>query len=295
MSSSSFTRFSKRRDLGSIISDTIGFIRAEGQPLISVVIKVSIIPMIIAICAGLYYAYVTGSIQATSVDEYGYVDPMADLYDIGGSLTSLLLLGLCLAVVQSLIGLATLSYIRSYQENNGKVDFDQVSSLIKSKFASFLGLNILTAIVIGIGMIFCFLPGIYFWGALALSPCILVFNDRGAFDSFGDSFSFTKDYYWNTFGSIFVIWLILAVSGAAINFPITLYATGAQFDMFAQATMNMDELIIDPIYIILNIIGYMATFFFEIVVYVSRAFIFFDIEEQENPSTPDIIDTIGSE
>lgn len=295
MSNPSFIRFKKNRDLGNILGDTLNFLREEGQPLIGVVLKVAIVPMILSIGAALYYNYVNAKNQLALQDQSEYAQPLFDTSDLGTTMISLLFMALSFIVTYSLIGSATLSYIRSYQENNGKVDFDRVSQLIKEKFGSYVGLSILNGIVVIVGFILCFLPGFYFWGTLALAPCILVFDDKGALDSFGDSFSYTKSHFWNTLGMIFVIWLILFVLGIIVNLPVTLYS-GVDFDFLSQGkALDMDNLIVDPIYIVLTMVSYMVGFFFEIIIMISRAFMFFDIEEQERPSTPDVIDTIGTE
>lgn len=294
MSNQTHINFNKRRELGSVISDSLRFISDEFQPLVSVILKVNIIPMIMVIVAGIYYAYVSAKFQETAgMAEYG--EPMFNMYDVGGSLVGLLLLLIAFIVSNTLIGVTTLSYIDSYRTNNGKVDFEALSRMIKNKFPSYLGMSIVTGIITGIGFVFCILPGFYFWATLALAPCILVFNDRGALDAFGDSFGFTKNYFWNTFGSIFVIWLILFIISFIISIPLSLY-TGEGIGFFNQNnTIDINQMVTDPIYLLLNVVIYLFGFFFEIIVLVSRAFIYFDIREQESPTTPNIIDSIGTE
>lgn len=294
MRNQSHINFNKRRDLGSVISDTLRFVSDEFQPLVSVILKVNVIPMLMVIAAGIYYAYVTAKMEENNgFSEYG--QPVLDWYDLGGSFLALLLLLIAFVVANTLIGVTTLSYIDSYRTNNGKVNFDDLSKMIKDKFPSYLGMSIITGIITGIGFIFCILPGFYFWATLALAPCILVFNDRGALDSFGDSFGFTKNYFWNTLGSIFVIWLIIFVISFIINIPLSLY-TGEGIDFFNQNnTIEIDKMVTDPIYLLINVLIYLVGFFFEIITLVSRAFIYFDIREEENPTTPNIIDSIGTE
>lgn len=292
MNDQNYIEFKKKRDLGKIISDTLNFIREEGQPLLSVIIKVSVIPMIMVAVAGIYYAYLTSKMQSSSAN-YGY--PVFDGYDFGGMLVASLLLLLAYLVAHALIAASTLSYIHSYESNNGKVNFKDVYDMVKNKFGSFIGLNLLNGIVIGVGLMFCFLPGIYFWIVLSLSPCLLIFQGKGALDSFGDSFSYTKENFWNIFGSVFVIWVILFVLGILINLPVTFY-TGADVNIFSQdVTIDMDQMISDPIYLILTVVAYIVDFFFQVLIMISRAFIFFDIEEQNNPTTHNVIDQIGVE
>ena len=288
-----YIRFRQLRGVGQILSDTVNFIRQEGQSLISVILKVSIIPMLIMIAAGVYFTYVTTQYQDSSVD-YEYGEPLFTGYDVGGFFLVLLFFLLAVIVAYALISAATLSYIDSYERNDGKVNFEEVFAMIKTKFGSFIGLGILSGITIGVGLILCLLPGLYFMTILALAPCILIFNDKGTFDAFGDSFSYFKNHFWNTLGVILLVGLILWSIGFALNLMQTLY-TGATVNILSQdTTIDMESFITDPIYLLLSIIIYVADFFLHMVRMIAYGFTYFDIEEQERPSTPDIIDTIGS-
>ena len=292
MSDLDYIKFKKQRDLGQILSDTINFFRQEGQALVSVIFKVSVIPMLMAMAAGIYYVYVSTKAQSATYDPYGGFE--FNEFDIAGILLAAVMLFVAYIVAYGLISTATLGYIDSYEGNRGEVNFSEVSDIIKTKFGPYIGLSILSALVMGVGLMLCFIPFFYFWGVLALAPCLMIFQRKGVFDAFGDSFSYFKNHFWTTLGCILVIFIIIFVISFIINLPLTFYTGGGGSLFSAEATLDMDRMITDPMYLILTIISYLIGFFFHIVTMIAYSFLFFDIEEQEHPSTPDIIDEIGS-
>ena len=140
------------------------------------------------------------------------------------------------------------------------------------------------------GTLLCFFPGIYLGIVLSVSTCILIFQNRGVFDSIGDSFSFIKDHWWDTFGVLFVVHLLIFVISLVLNLPMIIY----EYDVTGFNFVNFDTLS-DPIYLILTIVSYIVEFVFYVVSLIATALIYFDIEEQKYPSTPKIIDEIGSD
>jgi len=293
MNNLNYIRFKKQRDLGQILSDTIKFFRQEGLTLVSIILKVSVIPILMVMVAGVYYVYISAKSQSNTYDSYGGFE--LDQFDIAGVMLALALLFVAYIVAYGLVSTTTLGYIDSYEENRGEVNFSEVSKIIKTRFASYIGLSILSAIVMGVGLMLCIIPFFYFWPILALAPCIMIFQRKGAFDAFGDSFGYFKNHFWNIFGCILVIFILIFFISFIVNLPMTFYTNGSLNIFSTEATIDIDKMVTDPIYLILTIISYSIAFFFHIITMIAYSFIFFDIEEQEHPSTSDVIDEIGVE
>ncbi|MEQ6124143.1 hypothetical protein AAON49_08095 [Pseudotenacibaculum sp. MALMAid0570] len=286
MNDLNYVEFKKQRDLGALISDTVKFLRIEGKPFFITIIRASIIPMIIAIAGALYYTF--------TVAESSYLNS-GNLFSSGNILLSLLGYYGTLILVNASISNSALSYIKSYAFNRGVINYEDIQETTKSKFGSVLGLSFLNAIVMAVGFMFCFLPGIYFAVVLSVSTSILMFNNLGVFDAFGDAFNFIKGNWWETFGVLLVAGLIIIVLNIILNLPAMIYQFGTDgFNFFTiENTVSATELFSDPVFLILTVLSYLINYFFHAVGVVLSALIYFDIEEQRNPSAPDIIDEIG--
>ena len=56
MNDQNFINFKRRRDVGKMLSDTFQFLSTEWKPFFGTILKTSIVPILIAICAMVYYA-----------------------------------------------------------------------------------------------------------------------------------------------------------------------------------------------------------------------------------------------
>jgi len=72
MDTQNFINFKKKRDLGAILSDTFKFLYTEWKTFFGTILKISIIPILIAICAVIYYGM-------SSVSLLGDFSQIADL------------------------------------------------------------------------------------------------------------------------------------------------------------------------------------------------------------------------
>ena len=122
-----------------------------------------------------------------------------------------------------MVSASAMYYVKSYVENQGKVNYDYVKQMTFSKFWSFTALYIVTGIIVFVGILFCFLPGIYFGIVLSLSSCLLVFTKKSAMDAIGDAFTFIKGHWWDSFGILIVVSLIVSVLNYITQVPAMIY------------------------------------------------------------------------
>lgn len=292
MEEHNFINFKRTRDLGGILSDTIKFLSVEWKPFFATIFKISIIPVLIAICAAIYFVmnYTSFYVELLQFNEY---------YNEEGISFSHIFLPLSAFIISyvfayALVTVASLSYIKSYISNKGNVNYEEIQNLTKEKFWPYVGLFFLIGIMVGFGLLFCFLPGIYLGVVLSLSICLLIFQNKGALDAVSDSFGFIKEHWWETFGILLVVQIIIAVISFFVALPASLYQG---IDMATviqnQDTTELMGTFTDPIYLGLLAITYIVKFILYIVSVVATVFIYFDIKEQKDPSS-DIIDEIGA-
>lgn len=297
MNDPNFVQFKKERDLGAIITDTFKFFRLEWKPFFTTILKASIIPILIAILAVIFYtssfsSFFEGFAYA-SYDAYGN-EP--EVQDLGMFFISVFAFLIAYLIAYSMATVSGLSYIRSYIENKGIVNFEDVNASTKQNFWSYVGLLFLTGLIVGIGFVLCFIPGIYLWVPLALATCLLIFEKRSVGDSISYSFDFIKGHWWDTFGTLIVIQLILGVLGALTDIPATIYQLiKIGIDAGSQDPTAVFEIFSDPIYLFLLAFSYFFKIIMYIVSVVATVFIYYDINEQKNASgSMDMIDSLGS-
>ena len=174
-----YIEFKKQREIGDIISDTFAFIRVEFKPFFSAFFTI-VGPHLLAmlICMG-FYLYIAGD-QFNFIDvQYSSTTP--DFLMFGLSLFMYLI---SMVVVYTISQATVLHYIKSYAASNGSVDMHEVRRNVYRSFWSFIGLGILVGLSVGIGFLFCFIPGIYLYVPLTLSFSVLVFTEKDVMDSY---------------------------------------------------------------------------------------------------------------
>jgi hypothetical protein len=291
MDTQNFINFKKKRDLGTILSDTFQFLSSEWKPFFGTILKISIIPILIAICAVVYY----GMSSVSFLGDFSQIADFQGGFNFSDLLLPILAFLFSYLIAYALITVAALAYIKSYIDNKGVVNYEEVQNSTKEKFWPYVGLFFLNGIIVFFGALFCFLPGIYFGIVLSLSICLLIFQNKSVTDAINDSFSFIKGHWWETFGILIVVQLIIIFISFILDLPATLYQA-ADITSIIQGNASNEILksFSDPIYLMLIALSYFIKFILYIVATVATVFIYYDIKEQKDPST-EIIDEIGVE
>jgi len=267
--------FKKQRELGEILSDTFGFLRSEFKPFFTTFFKI-VGPYLIVmlICYG-FYMYQFGDLLNFNVESSDSLANGLILFVVGAAFFVAVIAAYVLSQA------TTLFYIESYSNNKGVANFDEIKENVYKSFWQFIGLGFLVGICVGVGFIFCLIPGIYLYVPLALSFSIMVFNQKGVSEAFSDSFTLVKDYWWITFASIFVVGIIVTVASYAFALPSTIY-TYAKMGILSGEIDAENFDIIDPVSILLGIIGMLAKFLLNIISMVAGVLIYFDLNEKKN-------------
>jgi len=289
-------QFKKERDLGAIISDAFTFLREQWKPFFTTVFKISLFPILIFIISisVMYYFFtdfMSLAVLGGDMGDYNY-----DLENnIGLMFGAILVLSIFYLIAYTVVTLSSMYFIKSYVDNE-EFSLRSIQEKVQDKFWSFIGLSILNVLIIFVGMLFCFLPGIYLGITLALTTPLLVFENRGATDAIDKAFSFIKGHWWETFGIMLVVMILIGVLNGISQAPLMIYSLikMGTSSFLSEDPNQMFSIYRDPIYIGLTAFSYVVRFFFYVISLITTSFIYFDINEQKNASgSMEMIDSIG--
>ncbi|GAB1309373.1 hypothetical protein KH5_20560 [Urechidicola sp. KH5] len=292
---SNFIQFKKERDLGAIISDCFNFIRLNWKGYFGTIFRIAGPSLIVLIVALGFYMYSLGGFVELGIS--GNFQDVSDGNFIGIAL-SLAVAFISGIVFYVLTQLSSMYYIRMYIANKGEgiIDSKEVYKLVIDKFWSFLGFGITMIILVMLGTMLCILPGIYLGVVLSLGIPIMVFENKGIGDTLSHCFRLIKEHWWETFGIMFVVGLLVGIIGQAFSVPNLIY----YFFKIGTSAMDNDptailDIFSDPIYLALLAFGYIGQFFLSTITYLSNVFIYFDLNEQKNMTgTLESIDSLGA-
>ena len=294
---SNLIEFKKERDLGAIITDTFTFIRENWKDYFLTVFKI-IGPVLLIGAALLVFAMVSysGAIKGIISLDQSAPDPSEVFGNMFGMFGWLFLMLLVFAIVYTLLAEVSLYYIKSYIENNGVANFNDVKENTFKNIWKFIGLGILAILMMAVSYVLCVLPVFYISVVLSLAMPIMVFESKSIGDTISHCFILIKNEWWNTFGVVLVIGILVSMLGFVFSIPSLIYqliSMGVSItDEDPTAILGILE---DPIYLILNLIAYFGRFIFYSVTLVSSAFIYFDLNEQKNfTGTFEKIESLGS-
>ncbi|KAB1153635.1 hypothetical protein F7018_16335 [Tenacibaculum aiptasiae] len=289
-----YIEFKKERDLGSIITDAFKFIRLEGKPFFKTIMKVSIIPILLAIASLIFYMY-SASSMFSGLDLETHSNPTPNLGFAGGMFLSAILMSIFYLIALVYVNLAGMYYIKSYIDNEGVVKEDYIKEEIKSKFWSFTGMLFLMGIIFVVSAMLCFFPIFYTIPVLSLTASIFVYENVSATDAVGKSFNFINGHFWETLGVVIVVGLLVMVLGYIFQIPAAIYQLiQVGIGIRDQDPTQIFNIFMDPIFLILTIVAYIGRFFFYSITLITNVFIYFDINEQKNlTGTIEKIDGLG--
>ncbi len=283
MNTNEFIEFKQERDVGTMISDAFKFLKEEGKPFFTTIIKISLVPIILAIASTFYFFLNMSDFFSVVFLLDNTESYQGQSINFGMFFISLGVLLIFYLIAYVMINASAMYYIKSYTDNQGKIDYDYIKNMTMHKFWSFIALYIVSGIIIFTGTLFCFFPGIYLGIVLSLSSCILVFFEKEAMDAIGGSFAFIKGHWWNTFGILIVIGLIVWCLSLITQLPAIIYQLTQMGSLSFDASnpMEMMNLYKDPIYLTLTAFSEVIKFFLVPITLIVTVFIFFDINEQE--------------
>ncbi|WP_431124534.1 hypothetical protein [Flagellimonas flava] len=284
-----YIEFKKQRELGEILSDTFGFIRNQFQPFFGTILKiVGPYLLVMLISLGFYY-YFIGDMFSFSVETSN------DFFNPIMMVLVFFIFFLAIIAAYVMAQATVLFYIKSYANNKGVINFEEIKKNVYTHFWSFIGLGLLVGLSIMVGFVFCIIPGIYLYPILALSFSVMVFNQKGVSEAYGYSFTLIKDNWWITFITFFVIGIIVGIASYAFSIPAYIYMMVKMGTMAGETDpVALTGGIFDPIYILLNLLSVSVQFLLNIITLVAGVLIYFNLNEKKNfTGTYERIDNLG--
>ena len=107
---------------------------------------------------------------------------------------------------------------------DGRVDLSvgQTFSVAAPYIGPVAAASIMAGIAIAIGLVLVIIPGLALITIWCLIVPVIVLEQTGVLGSFGRSFQLVRSYFWNVFGTLVLVWLILIgvsiVLGAIFSF-----------------------------------------------------------------------------
>ncbi|MEC7264508.1 MAG: YciC family protein [Bacteroidota bacterium] len=290
MQTPKYIEFKKQRELGEILSDSLAFIRNQYKPFFGTLLKiVGPYLLVMLICMG-FYMYTIGDIfnfANTNTYSGSSYSPFTMVVAIGVLMLSSLA---AYVMAQGTV----LHYIKSYTDHKGEIVYDEIRAGVYGSFWSFIGLGFLVGLSVMIGIMFCFIPGIYLAVPLSISFGILVFLNKDVIDSYNYSFTLIKENWWITFATLFVVYIIVVIASYAFSLPAMIYMWVKMGIFSGEMDVENMNVFNDPIYLFLNILSTLVQFLMNIIFLVTTSMVFFNLNEKKNfTGAFERIDNIG--
>ncbi|MFD2824323.1 hypothetical protein ACFS5M_11635 [Lacinutrix iliipiscaria] len=268
--------FKKQRELGEVLTDTFGFIRQEFKPFFKTVLQICGPYLLLFLIALAFYIYSSGDVFNFQLGNELRQDNLPLMF---GSLFAFMIFGV---IAYTVADSTVLHYIKLYVQNEGSINIDEVKQNVKDTFWGFLGLSILKLITLFVAVLICCLPVFYVMVPMYVVFCIYVFENKDATTAYSYSFSLIKSEFWITFATIIVIGIIAMIASYALDIPASIYSI-LKMGVFSGEIdpANMKDFI-DPVYILLNVLSYLFKFLLNLILTVSAALIYFNLNERQN-------------
>lgn len=281
--------FKQQRELGTILSDIFKFIRLNWKPLFEMIFKIAGPALLIMLGAYVFY-------MKSIAGSFGILESVGSLSGFStNSVLALIVLMLAGVVYYALLNGVVLHYIKSYIKNNGVVIKEEVSEGVKNDFWKLIGTSFLVGLIVGIGSVFCFIPGIYMGVVLSVSYAVVVFDEKEVSDTISHCFNLIKDEWWITFATFIVVFLLYYFIMIIFQVPQYIYLFVNTLTMSQEVSGDPSSMF-DWVYITLTTIGMVFQYLLYSIIVIATAFVYFNLNEKKHfTGTMETIESIGKQ
>ena len=257
----------KIRDLGGIISGAFKFIREESENFFSIYFRIIWVYIAIALLSQFFL------LQEAPLGIEG--DGGLETFGIFRYVIFTMITTVMGYAVNIFTAAIVLNYLKCYLEGDRDIRHEKVRKQVYKRFWSYVGLSILTYLIIVISAFILLLPMVYFAIVFALAFPIMILEDISVTDAMGRCFTLIKDEWWNTFGTVLVIGLVFVVLALSFGVPLYIYT----FIFEGASLYQIIEK--DPIHIGLSLLMDVGGYFLNSVFIFMLAFVYFDLHEKK--------------
>jgi len=276
--STQYVEIRKSRDFGEIISATFDFLRIHFK---SISLSLLFYAGPFAFIGGVGYGMMNGQMFDFASLTQGSAASIIN-FAIFGSIFYVFLL---LSTMMSILMVNTYIDLVEKSETHAPIPHIQVWEVAKERIGVTIVTAIVTFIMIGVGILFCILPGI--WFAIPLSMIYLLrFQEPhlGLVDAIKRSFSLMKDNWWMTFGIYIVMAMIVGVLSQIFSVPTLIMTMISGITMYSEPS-NSYSIFMTILNVLFGIIYTVGTLLLSSITYVSMGFQYFSLLEKKDPSS----------
>ncbi len=254
--------FKEVRDFGQLINATFTFIRQNGRQLAkSLLYFAGPIILIAYIFMSLMVGHVFQAISANAAPGFSMI-----IYYLGLIIGFIVAYAMILTILHSFIKI----YVEEGRENTST---ERVWEVAKSYFGKIFGFQLLTGLIIFVGFMFFFIPGIYFMVSLSLIFIAGMHENLNFSDAFSRSIELVKNNWWQTFALMLVINFIIGLISQIFILP-------PYIAIFVLAFSGITEQAIMIVVLAFLLIYFFILIFLYAVPFIALSFQYFSLVEK---------------
>lgn len=276
----------QQRGFSEKINATFEFIRQNFKPLFKSLIYIAGPPLLVV---GIY----SGIVQSTLDPVVDESNPFAGLSELYSRLSPIFILSY---LTTTLIIAIVYEYMVLYNQNiQEEITPGMVWNEIKKDYFQLLLAALVVSIVVSIGFLFLFIPGVFLGAALSLIFIILVREKKGFGNAFQRCFSLTSGNYLSTIGLLFVIFILYILIAVLFGLPSTILGGLEGFLMVSDdVSLRETSIFFQIAFIVAQVLSTLGSQVAYAVVLVAIAFQYFNlVEKKEATGLIESIHTIG--
>jgi hypothetical protein len=259
--------FRQARDFGEILNATFAFLRQNFKKLSKVILFIGG-PFILlsSLLSGLYNASIlTPSVSMANdfgLQAFGYLGLMLITSWLGPAV---------------LFGVVT-EFVLAYMDKEyHQFDVDEIWQATRKDLGVILLSAIAFAFLVGVGMIFCFLPGLYVAVPLSMLMILSLRERKSVGEAISRCFKLVSGHWWPMFGLLIVASIISSVLSFVFyipNYVLTFWTAFHRVEHGAVSDMRLP-------FIVTSSLAFVAGYLFYSVPILAICFQYFSLVEQK--------------
>ena len=200
----------EKRSLGEIISATFNYLRFHFKPLYKILLATAgPVFLIAALFIGGFYGNVFGSFETQQAPD-------------GLAIMSKFFVGMLVFAIGAVVlnGTVTEYMKASLTTPKNEITFKQILDGLKARFWNYFGASLLVIILIFLGSMALFIPGIWLYVVFSLIFFTIGIEQKSIGDGFTRSFSLMRGYWWHSFGLYILTGIIQSALTYALAIPL---------------------------------------------------------------------------
>ena len=274
---------SVQRSFSDLITVTINFMKQEFVPFIRAFAVIGFPTILLML-------FFMKDLLMGVFDMSLHPEAYYDVNNFGDTMLRTLFTSLFGVLMMLWVQLFAISYLRVYWDHyqagiEERITVIEVFRVMLRKFGMYLVWSVFCGLVVFIGFLFLFIPGIYIGISFTFGSYLLILRDNGLGKIITESMAMVKGNWWKTFGFILVMYLLVGVVAYLFGIP---YMFVMMSSAFTGAIPNIYEITFSLL------LSYLGQYTLYTVLFVGVGMLFFSrSEEMEHTTLLSQIDQLG--